>query len=99
MQDEETNDTQDDKATGELTPLVESRPFKVKLVRKHGSPSERVTLFSYPDGERVDHFDCSSMDGVEKVFTDLSRAKSFMDAALETGGFLVADDSQVKPKA
>lgn len=68
--------------------------FKVKLQRKSGA--EPVTLFSFVDGDRLDHFDSSKGSSFEKEFDDLSKAHGFIAGALATGGFEVAPDSQVK---
>lgn len=105
MQDE--TEVQENRTTGELAPVEaqadeavqKPRAFKVKLTRKESKPDERVTLFTYPDGDGFGHFDASSGDEFEKEFEDFSRAKAFIDAALETGGFVIAKDSSIKPKA
>lgn len=76
-------------------PITAPLSFKVKLQRKPGA--EPVTLFSFIDGDRLDHFATVGGDEFEKEFDDLSKAQGFIAGALETGGFIVADDSQVKP--
>lgn len=76
-------------------PITAPLSFKVKLQRKPGA--EPVTLFSFIDGDRLDHFATVGGDEFDKEFDDLSKAQGFIAGALETGGFIVADDSQVKP--
>lgn len=98
---EATAEAQGDTATAQPSTTTEVPPtaFKVKLTRKPSPPDQRVTLFSYVDGERYDHFDASTGDTFEKEFDDLSKARTFIDGAIDSGGFTVADDSPVKLKA
>lgn len=85
-----------ERITAPLEQPTKPATFKVKLTRKPGKPDKRITLFSFVDGDRIDHFDTSSGDEFEKEFDDLNKAHGFITAALGTGGFTVAQDSPVK---
>lgn len=92
--DETTTPPQDNQPTAPL-----KQDFTVKLQRKPGKPEERITLFTYVNGESLGHFPCIKGDTFSKTFTDLSLAKAFIDGALDSGGFTIAFDSPVKAKA